>query len=121
MRPRIRTIKPELFKDQKLQRRTRDERLLFIGLFSHADDDGRIEGDVALIRSVVFPCDDLSLPKVDRWLQNLADYGFIRRYTAEGQPYIDIPTFPTHQRIDKPTKSPIPHFDARDQTTNGKP
>lgn len=121
MRPRIRSIKPELFKDQKLQRRTRDERLLFIGLFSHADDDGRIEGDVALIRSVVFPCDDLSLAKVDKWLQNLADQGFIRRYTVAGQPFIDLPKWSSHQRVDKPTASPIPHYDARDEPKNGKP
>lgn len=115
MRPRIRTIKPELFKDQKLQRRPRDERLLFIGIFSHADDDGRIEGDVALIRSVVFPCDaDVSIPKLDKWLANLTEHGFIRRYEVDGEPYIDLPKWKLHQRIDKPTPSPIPHFDTRD-------
>ncbi len=116
MRPRIRSIKPELFKDQKLQRRTRDERLLFIGLFSHADDDGRIEGDVALIRSVVFPCDDLSVAKIDKWLTNLAADGFIRRYTVNGEPFIDLPKWSSHQRVDKPTASPIAPWEQRDDS-----
>lgn len=121
MRPRIRTIKPELFRDQKLQRRPRDERLLFIGIFTHADDFGRIEGDVALIRSVVFPCDaDISVKRVDGWLNNLADDGFIRRYTINGQPFIDLPKWERHQRVDRPTESPIPHYDERDQSTNGR-
>lgn len=120
MRPRIRSIKPELFKDQKLQRRTRDERLTFIGIFSHADDDGRIEGDVALLRAVIFPCDgDVSNKKFDGWLSNLADHGFIRRYEVAGEPFIDLPKWKQHQRVDKPTPSPLPPFEDADESPNG--
>lgn len=117
VRPRIRTIKPELFRDQVLQRLPRDQRLLFIGLFSHADDHGRIEGDPALLRSTIFPCDaDISVKRLASWLSSLEDNGFIRCYQAAGQPFVDLPSWTRNQKVDRPSDSPIPAYDDRDQS-----
>lgn len=121
MRPRIRTIKPELFRDQKLQRLPREQRLLFIGLFVHADDHGRLEADPALIRSVVFPCDqDVTVKKVASWLSSLDEHGFIRLYQAGSEPFLDLPKWTRHQKVDRPSDSLIPPYDEREESTNGR-
>ena len=39
---RIRTIKPEFWPSEKLAKASREARLLFVGLWSMADDSGRI-------------------------------------------------------------------------------
>jgi hypothetical protein len=90
------------------------ERLLFIGLFSHADDVGRIEGDPALLRSTIFPRDEISIKKMGDWLAGLEAHGFIRRYTATGEPYVEITNWSKHQKVDRPSPSSIPSYDDRD-------
>lgn len=116
MRPRIRTIKPEFWTDQTLQRQPLGARLTFIGLWSLADDEGRLEGDPVLLRSLIHPSD----PKVTQrafndWLQGLEQAGRIRRYEVEGMPYIDIPRFKSHQRVDKPRPSVLPSYEDAQQ------
>ena len=109
MTPRIRSIKPAFWADQTIQRQELGVRLTFIGLWSHADDAGRIEGDPVLLRSRIHPCD----PKVtqgafNKWLATLEDLGRIQRYEVAGFPYILVPNFLKHQRINKPSESQIP-------------
>jgi hypothetical protein len=108
-RPRIRSLKPELWRDQELQMLSAHARLLFIGLISNADDEGRLEGNVALIRSIVFPCDvDVTTRKVDAWLTTLTNSGFIVRYEVASRPFVAICNWKKHQRVDKPSPSEIP-------------
>lgn len=108
-RPRIRTIKPELWHDQDLQLLPIPCRLLFIGLISNADDEGRLEGHVGLIRSRVFPADDdVSNRKVEGWLNTLDQHDFIGLYQVEGRPYIEIVNWQKHQKVDKPNPSDLP-------------
>lgn len=111
MAPRIRTIKPELWRDQRLQRQDLGARLTFIGLISHADDDGRLEGDRVMLRSLLHPSDAKVTHKLlARWIDQLHDAGLIRCYEVGGEPYIEIPKFKTHQRIEKPRASTIPAY-----------
>src|SRR4051794_35897082 len=106
MPPRIRTIKPELWRDQRLQRQDLGARLTFIGLISHADDDGRLEGDRVMLRSLLHPSDAKVTQRLfNRWIDQLDKAGLIRCYEVEDEPYVDLPKFKTHQRIDKPRES----------------
>ena len=67
---RIRSIKPEFWQDEKLAGIPRDARLLFVGLWNIADDEGRLRGSPLFVRAHVFPYD---LDVDDRtWLFNLA-------------------------------------------------
>ena len=108
-KPRIRSIKPELWTDQDLQLLAIEIRLLFIGLFSHADDEGRLEGHPGIIRSRIFPADEkVTNRKVNGWLNTLDQHGFVSLYTHDGRPYIEIPNWKKHQRISHPTPSSVP-------------
>ena len=62
---RQRFIWPDFWKDHELGRASPIVRLFFIGAFSNADDDGRLLGDPAYLRSEIFPYDALSLEEVE--------------------------------------------------------
>lgn len=54
---RIRTLKPSVWRDKAFCSVSRDARLLFIGLISNADDEGRFEADPELLRAAIYPRD----------------------------------------------------------------
>lgn len=92
---RIRTIKPDFFKNEPLAELPPLTRLLFIGLWTLADRAGRLEDRPKRIRAEVFPY-ETNFP-VDESLQALHDCGFIHRYQVDQQAYIQIVTFARHQ------------------------
>jgi hypothetical protein len=107
--PRIRTIKPELWTDELLGSLPIEVRLLFIGLISNADDEGRFRAHPRGVRAAVFPFDDISVEQVDNWLNHLARKGRIVIYDdADGQRYGQVRKFKEHQQINRPTLSRLP-------------
>jgi hypothetical protein len=106
---RIRTIKPEFFSDEKLAALSAIDRLVYIGLWSIADDEGRLLDNTKLIDGQIFPLTDESSRES---LETLAKLDRIRRYcTANGQRVIQILRWTDHQKIDKPSKSRLPAND----------
>lgn len=103
---RIRTIKPEFWHDEKLAGVSRDARLLFIGLWNFADDNGRLGGSARVIRGLLFPFDDDI--DISHCLDELQNVGVVFRYQAEGKDFFQVRNFSKHQRIDKRAKSWIP-------------
>ncbi len=109
---RIRTIKPEIWQDPKIGTLSHGGRLTYIGLITQADDDGRLEYHPRMLRSRLFLWDDdVTDDTVDGWVAEVEATGMIRRYSRNGNTYVDIPNYPKHQKIDKPTPSSIPPFD----------
>lgn len=105
---RIRTIKPEFWQDERLGALPIPVRLLFIGLWNLADDDGRLRGNPRLIKGQVFPYDSDQEVAVPAGLDHLEKAGRIRRYVHCGESFVWIPKFRDHQRIDKPKASVLP-------------
>lgn len=105
---RIRTIKPTIWQSEQLGRVSIAARLLFVGLISQADDDGRQRGAAALVKALVFPYDDISTAEVDALLDDLARVGLIVRYQHDDASYLAIPSFGEHQAINRKTASTLP-------------
>lgn len=106
---RIRTLKPELWGSPTVAKLSRDARLLFIGLISRADDEGRMLGAPKSVSGEVFPNDeDVTGALITSWLDELEAVGAIERYTVEGVRYIQITKWTYHQKISKPTPSRLP-------------
>lgn len=106
---RKRMIDPGFWTDEKLGTCTREERLLFMGLISNADDDGRLPGHPALLKSMIFPYDyDITPDEVNKWVQSLYKKQIIAIYQVNGQTYIWICNFSKHQSIKKKTESKLP-------------
>lgn len=94
---RIRTIKPEFFLHERLAELSALHRLLFIGLWTLADRDGRLEDRPKRIKAAILPYDNRN---VDIMLGELHEHGFITRYDGpDGGEYIEIPAFAKHQRV----------------------
>lgn len=104
--PRIRSIKPEFWQDQKVSRLPVLARLVYICLWSMADDEGRIEADSETVWHFGFPRE--SREDVAKALRVLAESSRIVVYRGvNGSDLIAIPRWMIHQKIDKPTRSKI--------------
>lgn len=108
---RIRTIKPEFPHSESMGRVSRDARLLFILLWTLADDSGRMRGSSRILASLLFPYDDDANEKIDGWLDELEAESSIVRYMVETHTYCEILNWQSHQKIDHPSKSKWPNFD----------
>lgn len=76
------------------------ERLLWIGLFSRcADDQGRMCDNWRLIRSQVFPYDDLGPGEIVSALEHFEEEGKIIRYSVNGRDYIQLAKWWQNQNL----------------------
>lgn len=106
--------------DEELATLSMAHRLLFIGLWTMADREGRLEDRPRRIQAEVFPYE----AKIDvaKLLADLVSDGYVRRYTAGGRALLDIPGFPKHQRPHHTERaSELLGYDDRDETTVGSP
>ena len=103
---RARNIKPSFFINEELVECDFSARLLFIGLWTLADREGKLEDRPKKIKMALFPSDNIN---VDGLLNELNKRGFIERYEVEGSQYIQVVAFKKHQnphRDEKPSIIP---------------
>lgn len=91
---RARNIKPGFFTNEDLVELDFATRLLFAGLWTVADREGRLQDRPKKIKIDVFPADNLD---IDAMLQALHDAKFIQRYEVNGQKFIQISSWDKHQ------------------------
>ena len=91
---RARNIKPGFFKNADLVETSFETRLLFVGLWTLADREGRLQDRPKQIKMELFPADNVD---VDNCLNDLSQLGFITRYVADGKRVIQIVNFCKHQ------------------------
>jgi len=108
---RIRTIKPETPQSESLGRISREARLLFVLLWTVADDEGRARAASRLLASLLFPYDDDAPELIDGWMGELEAEHCVVRYEVDGARYLQITKWLEHQKIDRPSKSRLPGFD----------
>lgn len=90
---RIRSIKGEFFLDSDLGRKPPLARLLFAGLWIHADRKGVLEEELARLKHQILPYDKASIGKL---LARLTPKHIVR-YEAMGKKLIWIRNFAKHQ------------------------
>lgn len=100
---RIRTIKPEFWTDEKVVQLPFEVRLLFVGLWNFADDEGYLADEPDRIRLQVLPSDDVD---IEAGIDLLVSAGLVERCQMQnGGTSLLIPHFCDHQKISHPTKS----------------
>lgn len=103
---RVRLLDPGFFTNEALVELPFEYRLLFAGLWTLADREGRLEDRPKRIRMALFPCDNVDC---DAGLQALHDAGLVLRYSVEGVSYIAILAFAKFQKPHpRETQSVIP-------------
>ena len=107
---RIRTIKPEFWRDEFLSKVSAEACLLAIGLLNHCDDEGYFNANPKLVDADVFPLRELSFPTTTL-LQELSKIGYIQVFQgSDGKVYGQVTNFEKHQVINKKTPSKIKHL-----------
>ena len=91
---RSRNIKPAFFTNEELAEVSFETRILFIGLWTLADREGRLEYRPKKIKMALFPADSVD---VDDMLTDLEVRNLIEMYEHDGIRCISIPKFLTHQ------------------------
>ncbi|MGB6771162.1 MAG: hypothetical protein WBF51_04070 [Candidatus Dormiibacterota bacterium] len=105
---RQRTIDPGFFRNEDLAELPFEARLLFAGLWTQADREGRLEDRPKRLKADVFPYDDVD---VNAALDGLAERQMIQRYRVKGAALITVVNFPKFQRChprEKPSVLPGP-------------
>lgn len=103
---RARNIKPGFFRNADLVELPVETRLLFIGLWTMADREGRIADRPKQIKMELYPADTFD---VNAMLDDLAQSGFICRYVVNEIKCIQIVNFLKHQNphhAEKPSTLP---------------
>lgn len=106
--PRIRTLKPSFWEDDKTARLSREARLLAIGLISMADDQGRFVASPNAVTGYVYPHDEVKPASLKRWMSELESVGFVHFYEVGGLRYGCFLNWRKHQRISHPQPSTFP-------------
>jgi hypothetical protein len=106
---RQRFIHPEIWKDPVFGRLTPQEQVLFIGLFSIADDDGRLNADAAYLNAELFTYKDFTNKKVQTIRDSVvAKMGSVHLYRGKDSDLIALLRWKDFQKPKYPTASKLP-------------
>lgn len=103
---RIRSIHPGLFTDESFVSCSPLARLLVLGLWTEADDQGVFEWKPVTLKMRLLPVDGADVPAL---LGEIAEQNIIRRFEANGKSYGAVRNFRKYQRPKSPSAvHPLP-------------
>lgn len=108
---RKRMIDPGIWQSEDFSKLSMLERLLFIGMFSNADDEGRGRAKPIYLKSIIFPYEDMRIADIDKALDNIAHNMSVVFYTSGESEYYSLLSWNKWQKIDRPRDSDLPAFD----------
>ena len=112
---RARNIKPGFFRNDELAECSLAARLLFIGMWTLADREGRLEDRPGKLKFQLLPTDQFD---AEQAVAELSAHGFLLRYTVNGQRFIQIVNWNKHQNPHiKEASSTIPAPDEHHAST----
>lgn len=109
---RKRMIDPSIWINEDFGTLTNLAKLVFIGLFSIADDEGRGKASPAYIKAVLFPYnDDLRVADIEKALSEISSKMSVIFYSCDENKYYTLTSWNKWQKIDKPSESSIPAYE----------
>jgi len=107
--PRRRMIDPDFWSDSRIKKLPPVERLFFLGMISHADDEGRLQADPAYLRSKIFPYDDFSLDEIREMRDHIVEANpNVKLYENSGEEYLYFRKWSRYQKPSHPQPSKLP-------------
>lgn len=122
---RKRMISPSIWESSSFAKLSDLAKIVFIGLFSNADDEGKGYGDATFVKNKLFPRDkDKRVTDIEKALSEIAQTMSIIFYEVEGDKFYYLTKWKAYQKIDRPTPSKIPFppetMGERGQTTQNQ-
>ena len=109
---RRRMIDPNIWESEDYAQLGVLAKLVFIGMISNADDEGRGRASAVYLRSKVFPYDEsIRSQDVSDALDEISSSLSVMFYRLNGNEYYAMRNWKKWQRVDKPQPSNIPPYD----------
>ena len=109
---RKRMIDPNIWQSEDFGKLSNLAKVVFIGLFSLADDEGRGRANPTYLKSTLFPYNEkLRSTDIEVALSEISRNMSILFYSYNESNYYSLLSWNIFQKIDKPTESKIPAFE----------
>ncbi len=106
---RKRMLSPDIWESESFSSLSDLARLVFIGLISLSDDEGRGKANPSYIKSMLFPYDEgRRVADIKSALLEIARCMSVQFYSINGNDYYALTNWEKWQTINRPTKSKIP-------------
>ena len=106
---RNRIINAGIWQSQDFSKLSLIAKLVFIGLFSQADDEGRGRANATYIRNTLFPYNEkIESSEVKAALDEIAQHMSIQFYSVEDDEYYVLTRWKRWQKINRPSPSYLP-------------
>lgn len=106
---RKRMIDPGIWSSEDFSKLSSFSKLIFIGLFSLADDEGRGKANPSYLKSMLFPYEEgIRSADIKKTLQEIASTMSVIFYTHDEKEYYALKSWGKFQTINKPTPSSVP-------------
>lgn len=105
-------IDPNIWQSEDFNKLSDLAKLVFIGLFSLADDEGRGRCNPIYLKSSIFPYkEDLRSADIEKTLYEISSNMSVTFYSCDGNNFYSLYNWDHWQSISRPTPSKIPPFD----------
>lgn len=107
-----RRISDKICRSEDYKSMTLFQRDLFWRLIVNADDFGRFDGRLSILKSALFPLESVTEKAIDDGLKGLSTIGIVDLYEVDGKPYLRLINWLTYQqKRAKDSKYPSPCVD----------
>lgn len=101
-----RLIHQSIWSSYEIKKCSFRQRILWIGIILESDDYGFLKGDCGLLRSKIFPYDDLRNADVTEDLKEFVSLGLIESFEIDKDHYVRIKNFERYQNLHSVKKLP---------------
>lgn len=109
---RKRMIDPNIWQSEDFGKLSLLAKIVFIGLFSLADDEGRGRANPVYLKSSLFPYEEsMRSADITKTLSEISSNMSVDFYSYDGSDYYSLYNWNDWQKIDKPTNSKLPAFE----------
>lgn len=117
---RKRMLDPTIWADEDFGTLTYQAMVMYIGIMSNADDEGRLPGNALYLSSIVYPWKELN-KKDSLKIRNeiLRKMKSVLLYEVDGKEYIQLKNWTKYQKINRPSESKYPPFTERSVNDHG--
>lgn len=106
---RKRMIDPTIWADESFGLLSSDAMIMFMGIISNADDEGRLPGNALYLASTILPYRGLTLKQATTIRDELlSQMKSVILYKVDGKEYIQLQKWLSYQSINKPSSSKYP-------------
>lgn len=111
---RKRMIDPNIWQSEDFSKLSTLGKIVFIGLFSLADDEGRGRCNPVYLKSTLFPYEEnIRSTDINKTLSEISSNMSVVFYIENGSSYYNLYNWHTWQKIDRPSQSKIPEYNEK--------